>query len=481
VLVDRNSDGTQEVGPPADPTKDGWWEKVVPFYGAPTQQPFPAGNCRYDPNDDSNNENDISDASPTFVFSSAGSVFGPSSTCFPEFVYGCAGDTQDPPYDPQLGQLEPSVNCFPEVNANGTQIYREGPGPGRWIETKVDLYPYRGRQIWFRFLTSTVQIGASTWTAALAGEFGGVFGGNRDDGWYIDDINITGLNTASFSLKADTDAPPASSCPDPNTCQPITGHVSGSTFPTRTDLVDNDADGTVDESAEGAFTTVPSDAPLRNVLLNAQDSANPTTTAGCLGGVLQYRYSIDADLDGTASPSEVFRDWTEDPHANANPAVTSRVLMEVRCSTLTTCQGRASLMVVINDTPTLFFDKAAAAPFQTEENKNLLEWTPTTGASTYDVSTKQAVPAATVAASGWLGAGGYFDSMACRSNSQACGDTDGDTLCQFGIAADGDPAAGTLDLWLVRKHGGSWEEPGSSALATTTRDSVMVDTTPVCP
>src|SRR5262249_30579587 len=99
VLVDRNSNGIQDVGPPADPTKDGWWDKVVPFYGPPTQQRIPANNCVYDPNDDGDNENDISDASPTFVFAAAGTVFGPSSTCFPEFVYGCAGDTQDPPYD----------------------------------------------------------------------------------------------------------------------------------------------------------------------------------------------------------------------------------------------------------------------------------------------------------------------------------------------------------------------------------------------
>ena len=56
--------------------------------------------------------------------------------------------------------------------------------------------------------------------------------------------------------KADTDAPPASSCPNPNTCLPITARVSGSTYPTRTDNADNDADATTDESDEGGFTTV---------------------------------------------------------------------------------------------------------------------------------------------------------------------------------------------------------------------------------
>jgi hypothetical protein len=465
VLVDRNSNGIQETGPPTDPTKDGWWEKAVPFYGAPTQQRFPAGNCTYDPIDDGNNENDISDASPTFVFTSAGTVFGPSSTCFPEFVYGCAGDTQDPPYDPFQGQVVPSANCFPEVAASGVQIYREGTGPGRWIEAKVDLYPYRGRQIWFRFLASTFQVGFGIWTEV----FGGPFGGNRDDGWFIDDISVTGINSAAFTLKADTDAPPASSCPNPSTCLPITARLSGSTFPTRTDNVDNDGDATTDESDEGGFTTVLSDAPLRNVLLNGQDLANPTTTAGCLNGVLQYRFSIDGNVDGITDPGEIFRDWTEDPHATANPAQSSTVAMDVRCSALQSCVGRTTLNVVINDTPYLTF-----------VDKDNIKWSATTGASTYDVATQQGpggtgLPGDTTGTSAatWLGGGGYFDTMTCNINSQA-----GTTRS---IAAQGAPLAGRFDLWLVRKHGGSWEEVGSTPFGTVTRDTVMADTTPVCP
>jgi hypothetical protein len=132
--------------------------------------------------------------------------------------------------------------------------------------------------------------------------------------------------------------------------------------------------------------------------------------------------------------------------------------------------------VILNDTPTLFFDKAAAAPFQTEENKDLLEWTATTGASTYDIATKQSISTATAPANIWLT---YFSSMTVGGCSQACNDGDGDGLCQFSISASGSPAAGTLDFWLVRKHGGSWEEPGSSALPgpATSRNAAIT----VCP
>jgi hypothetical protein len=297
VLTDRNGNGIQDVGPPADPSKDGWWDKVDPFYGAPTQQRIPANNCVYDPNDDGDSENDISDASPTFVFSTAGTVFGPSSTCFPEFVYGCAGDTQDPPYDPNQGQVVPSPNCFPEVLANGAPVVREGNGPGRWIETKVDLYPYRGRQdlvplphlhgpVRIRYLDHGLR-------RSLRRQPRRRLVHRRHQGHRHQHV--------ALHLKADTDAPPASSCPNPSTCLPITARVSGSTYPTRSDNVDNDGDSTTDESDEGGFTTVLSDAPLRNVLLNGQDLANPTTTAGCLNGVLQYRFSIDGNSTGHRS------------------------------------------------------------------------------------------------------------------------------------------------------------------------------------
>ena len=143
--------------------------------------------------------------------------------------------------------------------------------------------------------------------------------------------------------------------------------------------------------------------------------------------------------------------------------------MDVRCSTLQSCVGRATLNVVINDTPYLTFI-----------DKDNIKWTATTGASTYDVATQQGpggtgLPTDTTGTSAatWLGGGGYFDGMTCNINSQA-----GTTR---NISAQGSPTAGRFDLWLVRKHGGSWEEVNSTSFGTVTRDSVMIDTTPVCP
>jgi hypothetical protein len=185
--------------------------------------------------------------------------------------------------------------------------------------------------------------------------------------------------------------------------------------------------------------------------------------------VLQYRFSIDGNGNNTTDAGEVFRDWTEDPHATANPAQSQAIAMDVRCSTLQSCVGRATLGVVINDTPYLTFTDA-----------NNIKWSATIGASTYDVATQQGpggtgLPGVTTGTSAatWLGGGGYFDGMTCNSNAQA-----GTTR---NISAQGNPGAGRFDLWVVRKHGGSWEEIGSVPFGTVTRDTVMADTSPVCP
>jgi hypothetical protein len=115
--------------------------------------------------------------------------------------------------------------------------------------------------------------------------------------------------------------------------------------------------------------------------------------------------------------------------------------------------------------------------------KNCFEWSPVNQTSQYDVATKQAIPDATVSGPSWLGPGGYFDTFACAQSMQACTDSDGDGLCEFDTTPEGNPAPGTLDLWLVRQDVGSWQELGSTNLSgSITRDTRMIsDGGPVCP
>jgi hypothetical protein len=82
--------------------------------------------CTFDPIDDGNDEDDFFDPSDPFR------RYGPSSTCFPEFVYTYMGDT-DGAFDSVAGL------------GNATQ----GPGlpgsvgPGTWVESVVDFSQFR--------------------------------------------------------------------------------------------------------------------------------------------------------------------------------------------------------------------------------------------------------------------------------------------------------------------------------------------------
>jgi hypothetical protein len=112
-----------------------------------------------------------------------------------------------------------------------------------------------------------------------------------------------------------------------------------------------------------------------------------------------------------------------------------------------------------------------------DAHKNLFEWLPLETTARYDVSKKAGLSTAVAPAAAWLGPGGVFDTFTCRANGIACVDSDGDGRCEYATGPDGPPAAGTIDLWLVRLDAGSWDEAGSTALAAplVTRDTRMID------
>lgn len=453
ILTDRNNNGVIDLGPPTDPLKDGFWEKVKPYFGAPRQQSFPAGNCTYDPDDDGNNEDDL-DNDLTFN----NRAKGPSSTCFPEFVWACVGDTIDPAdVNPSLGNVAPTAICFPEVDSNDAPIVRQGTGRGRWVEAKVDLSKYKGRKIWFRYLETELQFG----TAFLFDPTTGL-GGSRDNGWYVDDIHITGTS-APFALKADTDTPPTSSCPSVLCGNPdaLVPRFTGSTYLTLHDGTDNDGNGVTDEPDEGASVTVQSDAPLRNIDLNGQDTPNSATSGTCINGVLQYRYWADRDGNGTFKPdnSELIRDFLENPRATANSLCTEHIKMDVRCSSAPAAcaPGPADLLVVVS---------GKIGPMNSVRIPSLgtMTWslTENTQASGYDVAYKR------ISTALFDGDFSTFASPAGGACPAAC-NLPG---ASYNIGCKPTLPVGSTDMWLVRSRGGlwvsSWDEGGSQAH---TRDS----------
>ncbi len=138
--------------------------------------------CGFDPIDDGNNEDDY------FAPSDPNRRSGPSSTCWPGFIYANIGETS---------------NAFDPANLGRA----DGPGLaglwgiGTWIESRVDLSRFRGRSVRVRFLSSTLEVNGSQ--ADSWQEIYNLPPVSGDDGWWIDDIEVTGLVSTPATVIVD--------------------------------------------------------------------------------------------------------------------------------------------------------------------------------------------------------------------------------------------------------------------------------------
>jgi hypothetical protein len=151
--------------------------------------------CMFDPIDDGNDEDDFFDPGDPLR------RLGPSSTCFPAFVFAWAGDTFSDFSEANLGEAEggttpgsPALRGFDS----------DGGGPivpqGSWVEARVDLSQFRGQRIRVRYLVSAIKVGTFVTIEDL-------FSWNpigADDGWWIDDVSISNTLTTAATLAADT-------------------------------------------------------------------------------------------------------------------------------------------------------------------------------------------------------------------------------------------------------------------------------------
>lgn len=163
-----------------DGANSGVWIKLEPYvnlYESRNEDAYK--NCTFDPIDDGNTD---ADRFPGDF------LYGPSSTCFPEYVYAWQGDTDDT-YDPtNLGGASDGPGLLGAV------------GPGTWVEPRFDLSRFRGRSVRLRMLSTGLKAGAwETWEQ--------IFTFNPDpgdDGWWIDDVSVTDAVADSGTLAIDT-------------------------------------------------------------------------------------------------------------------------------------------------------------------------------------------------------------------------------------------------------------------------------------
>ncbi len=270
----------------------GFWQKVYPYenvYDMHVSDNYSI--CEFDPTDDGNTEDDYFDPSDPRR------RYGPSSTCAPEFVFSHLGTTfWNAPYDP-----------------SDTRHASDGPGlqgafgPGTWVQTKFDLSRYRGRRIRLRYLASSAEIqNAVTQEQALNWNSCCPSRAEADDGWYIDDIQITHTLVSAASVVVD----PADRSGLP-ACGPVCGSVTAS-LTASPPTVDADEMVTLDASGSAADQ--------------------------CPGGTLHYRFWMDGDQNA-------LQEWGSDATATDVPNRTVTYGMDVRCSTHPVCTGRATVVV----------------------------------------------------------------------------------------------------------------------------------------
>jgi hypothetical protein len=301
------------------------WMNLQPFQNTYDQQAYQNYySCMFDPVDDGTTEDDFLD--PT----DPERRLGPSSTCFPEFSYACMGDTDNP------FQVQNICNATKAPSAGDAGAL----GVGTWVQSKVDLRSLRGRRIHLRFLVSSLKITAETWDD----QFANVNPGPWDDGWWIDDVTIDETLSNPALLLVDDDilrhctGDPAmgcltdQDCVDAGTAGPCTGEAPQcpETCTSITVQVATDPDNT-----GGALDELLT-APGQPIELDASSSFGT-----CLDGALQFRFSKDG---GTT----ILREFSENPVLTAAPQDDTDYLVEVRCSTDTTCSDSATVDVNVN-------------------------------------------------------------------------------------------------------------------------------------
>ena len=333
VRSDSNFDpAISEFGP---------WERVEavlnPYDG--TQDTDYVGSATFDPGDD------INPADP----------FNPLTTmCFPLFSYVQQGSAQG----------SDALNCtdtggvgagFSDCGrAEGaTNPSRRGPGftengetgVGVWVHTKFNLARYAGRHVQIRWIVTTIDdIDAFFISYLEPNDIALDVDLEADDGWYIDDIQVTGTVATEISLAIDqhgTCAGTGDPCLADVTCDLANPGdvcvpavpIDGAGFigcPTDVAGICDPAGVVAAVSAEPAASV----APGSMVLLRGAASQMPV----CREGIPLYRWT-----DG----STVLQEFSSDPDIAVSPSVTSTYGLEVACSQDFTCSDLANITVPV--------------------------------------------------------------------------------------------------------------------------------------
>jgi hypothetical protein len=271
-----------------DPTIDAWgfWTKLVPFENvydtkAMAWSSFSSYYCLFTPTDAGNVPPSPHGFHETICFpqgawAACGSVWGTT----PATTRSCAGP----------GVLDPT-------------------GKGVWVRTSFDLNAYFGQRVRIRWIAETWNFGSSTGSYY---ETNGWSNETTDDGWWLDDIKVTGAIQSQVSVVADT--VPRVGAPPAQPCDPSIGDAGTSAVLDVTDLGGRSVDGS-------AFVPVAG----QTLRIAASGSSLP---GGCVGGVIEYEIKKNG---------AVIQDFSPKPFVLDAPDATAHYALRVRCSAYHAC------------------------------------------------------------------------------------------------------------------------------------------------
>jgi hypothetical protein len=277
----------------ASPSIDSWgfWDKLVPFENVYDHKPnafsvFGSYYCEFSPTDTGTaapNPKGVHETLcyPLGAWSHCGSTIATVNTG----VIDCAGP----------GEVDPS-------------------GVGVWVKSSFNLAGYLGQRVEIRWI-------AESWVFdAVSSSYFEIGPGwnttTQDDGWWLDDIRISGTVVSQFSPSPDL-AARTGVCPsDP--CNQALGDAGTTVILKITDL-----NGVILNNTTNVATTG------QSIHVSAIDSLLP---GGCVGGVAEYEFSKDSAVKQAFGPKSFYLDA---PEAVANYSARARCSTDFTCTSVT--------------------------------------------------------------------------------------------------------------------------------------------------
>jgi hypothetical protein len=224
-------------------------------------------------------------------------------------------------------------------------------GIGVWVESKFDLDAYLGQRIQIRWIGQSWVFDASD-NGSYFEVAAGFDATQKDDGWWVDTIKVTGAITSQLPPEADTKADALGACPATAAANcnetavvpcPLGGSSDNGTCP-RLDVV-NLSNQTIDNVVNVAE---------RGEALRISGIAT-SLAGGCTGGVAQFRFTKTRLLpDGSPDPSAtstLVQDWNGKTFFQDAPETDTRYDVQVRCSSDFSCTSTTGATTTVRVYP----------------------------------------------------------------------------------------------------------------------------------